>query len=54
MKYSVCVDPAFLAIMRFPLKKTRLVFLFKTKKPFLENGFESPLIFILFLKGKTK
>ena len=48
-------NPAFLAIMRFPLKKARLVFfLFKTKKPFLENGLESPLIFVFILKGKTK
>ena len=35
-------------------KKARLVFLFKTKKPFLENGLESPLIFVFILKGKTK
>ena len=48
------MDPAFLAIMRFPLKKARLVFLFKKKEPFLENGLESPLIFVFILKGKTK
>ena len=42
------VDPA------FSTKKARLVFLFKTKKPFLENGLESPLIFVFILKGKTK
>ena len=30
---TVCVDPVFLVIMRFPLKKkARLVFLFKKKK----------------------
>ena len=40
------MDLAFLAIMCFPLKKARLVFYFE--KPFLENGLESPLIFILF------
>ena len=40
------MDLAFLAIMRFPLKNARLVFYFE--KPFLENGLESPLIFILF------
>ena len=52
---NISVDPAFLAIMRFPLKKARLVFFyFKQKKPFLENGLESPLIFVFILKGKTK
>ena len=50
----VCVDPAFLDIMRFPLKRRDSFFLFKTKKPFLENGLESPLIFVFILKGKTK
>ena len=50
---AVCVDPAFFAIMRFPLKKARLVF-FVIGKPFLENGLESPLIFVFILKGKTK
>ena len=49
----VTMDPAFLAIMRFPLKKVRLVFLF-LKNHFLENGLESPLIFVFILKGKTK
>ena len=34
------MDPVFLAIMRFPLKKARIVFYFE--KPFLENGSESP------------
>ena len=49
------MDPAFLAIMRFPLKKARLVFKKKKKKkPFLENGLESPLIFVFILKGKIK
>ena len=47
------MDPAFFAIMRFPLKKARLVF-FVVGKPFLENGLESPLIFVFILKGKTK
>ena len=46
------MDPAFFAIMRFPLKRTRLVNYFK--KPFLENGLESPLTFVFILKGKTK
>ena len=50
---NLFVDLAFLAIMRFPLKRARLVFLLK-KKPFLENGLESPLIFVFILKGKTK
>ena len=40
------MDPVFFAIIRFPLKKARLVFYFE--KPFLENGLESPLIFVLF------
>ena len=40
------VDSVFLAIMCFLLKKARLVFIFE--KPFLENGLESLLIFILF------
>ena len=49
------MDPAFFAIMRFPLKKARLVFLFfYFKKSFLENGLELPLIFVFILKGKTK
>ena len=49
------VDPAFFGYYAFPTKKkARLVFLFKTKKPFLENGLESPLIFVFILKGKTK
>ena len=46
------MDPAFLAIMRFPLKRRDSFFLFK--KPFLENGLELPLIFVFILKGKTK
>ena len=40
------VDPAFLAIISFPFQNVRLVFIFE--KPFLENGLESPLIFVLF------
>ena len=40
------VDPAFFTVMHFPLKKAELVFIFE--KPFLENGLESPLIFVLF------
>ena len=47
------MDPAFLAIMRFPLKKGETRF-FVVRKPFLENGLESPLIFVFILKGKTK
>ena len=42
----IFVDPAFFTIMRFPLKKARLVFYFE--KSFLENGLKSPLIFVLF------
>ena len=42
----MCVDPVFLAIMHFSLKKARLVFYFE--KPFLENGLKSSLIYILF------
>ena len=48
------MDPAFLAIMRFPLKRRDSFFYLKQKKPFLENGLESPLIFVFILKGKTK
>ena len=49
------VDPAFSAIMRFPLKRRDSFFYFKIKKkPFLENGLESPLIFVFILKGKNK
>ena len=49
------VDPAFLVIMRFPLKKARLFFFFfLLENHFLENGLESPLIFVFILKGKTK
>ena len=53
---SIIVDPAFLAIMRFPLKRRDSFFYLaiKKKKPFLENGLESPLIFVFILKGKTK
>ena len=51
---KVSVDPAFLAIMRFPLKRRDSFFYLKQKKPFLENGLESPLIFVFILKGKTK
>ena len=40
------MDLVFLAIMSFSLKKARLVFYFE--KPFLENGLESSLIFVLF------
>ena len=46
------MDPVFLAIMRFTLKKQDSFFYLK--KPFLENGLESPLIFVFILKGKTK
>ena len=46
------MDLVFLIIMRFPLKgETR--FLFK-KKPILENGLESSLIFVFILKVKIK
>ena len=51
---SDIVDPAFFAIMRFPLKRRDSFFYLKQKKPFLENGLESPLIFVFILKGKTK
>ena len=45
-------DPAFLAIIYFPLKRRDSFFYFK--KQFLENGLKSPLIFVFILKGKTK
>ena len=49
------MDPAFLAIMRFPLKRRYSFFFFDVVgKPFLKNGLESPLIFIFILKGETK
>ena len=48
------MDPAFLTIMRFPLKRRDSFFNLKIKKPFLENGLESPLIFVFILKGKNK
>ena len=51
---NLFVDPAFLAIMRFPLKRRYSFFYLKQKKTFLENGLESPLIFVFILKGKTK
>ena len=55
MLNNLVVDPAFLAIMRFPLKRRDSFFYLKQKKkPFLENGLESPLIFVFILKGKTK
>ena len=41
------MDTTFLGMICFP-KKTRLVFVF------LKNGLVSSLIFIYFLKGKTK
>ena len=41
------VDPAFLAIMGLHLKRRDSFFLF-LKNHFLENGLESPLIFVLF------
>ena len=51
----LCIcGPRIFGYYAFPTKKARLVFLFKTKKPFLENGLESPLIFVFILKGKTK
>ena len=46
MVVNMLMDPAFLAIMCFPLKKVRLIFYFE--KPFLENCLESLLIFFLF------
>ena len=45
--------PRIFGYYAFSTKKARLVFLFK-KKPFLENGLESPLIFVFILKGKAK
>ena len=46
MVVNMLVDLAFLAIIRFPLKKARLIFYFE--KLFLENCLESLLIFVLF------
>ena len=48
------MDPAFLGYDAFPTKKARLVFFYLKKESFLENGLESPLIFVFILKGKTK
>ena len=48
LKVVLGVDPAFLAIMCFPLKRRDSFFLFFLKNHFLENGLESPLIFVLF------
>ena len=42
----ISLDLTFFAIMFFLLKNVILIFSFK--KPFLENGLESPLIFVLF------
>ena len=50
---SIFVNPVFLVIMHFPLKRRDSFFLLK-KKPFLENSLESPLIFVFILKGKRK
>ena len=47
------MDPAFLAIMRFPLKRRDSLFVL-LENHFLENGLESPLIFVFILKGKNK
>ena len=50
--HCIFMDPVFFAITRFPLKRRDSFFYLK--KPFLENGLESLLIFVFILKGKTK
>ena len=52
---SVSVDPAFRLLDAFPTRMTSSIFLFWKKIDFywlFENDLESPLIFVLFLKGK--
>ena len=44
--------PRIFQLVRFPLDGRDS--LFDVGKPFLENGLESPLIFVFILKGKTK
>ena len=46
------VDSAFFAIMRFSLKDDTHFFI--KKKPFLENGLESQIIFIFYFKMENK
>ena len=48
------VDPAFSAIMRFPLKKGETLFFLLKKNHFLENSLESPLIFVFIFKRENK
>ena len=49
------VDPAFFAIMRFPLKKARLVFiLFFKKIPFKKTVWSRHLFLFYFKRKKTK
>ena len=43
---AILWTPHFYGYYAFLTKKARLVFLFKTKKPFLENGLELLLIFV--------
>ena len=48
-----CVDPAFLAIMRFPLKKARLVFFFFFfGKPFKKTVWSRHLFLFYFKMEK--
>ena len=49
-EWGVIVDPTFLAIMHFHLKRARLISYFE--KPFLEKGFGVATYFCLILKGK--
>ena len=46
--------PRIFCYYAFPTKKCETRFFILKKKPFLENGLESPLIFVFILKGKTK
>ena len=54
------VDPAFLAIMRFPLKKARRVFFFFfflcvcVGKPFLKKTVWSRHLFLFYFKGEKQ
>ena len=49
-EWGVTMDPAFFAIMRFHLKRVRLISYFE--KPFLEKRFGVATYFCFILKGK--
>ena len=53
LNFLTYCGPRIFGYYAFPTKKARLIFFIK-KEPFLENGLESPLIFVFILKGKTK